>query len=77
MVENEVKNVILSFFRNEVIKENDDLFELNVMDSVGVLELVAYIEKYVDIGFEQEDLRQENFQTVAKILALIERKYRG
>jgi acyl carrier protein len=44
------------------------------IDSVGVLLLVTALEKQFDITIDDTEIHPDNFQTVKKLIAFIERK---
>ncbi len=56
---------------------DDDLLEQGVVDSMGILKLVAYIEETYGVQIDDEDVIPENFQTLACMVTFIERKTRG
>lgn len=47
------------------------LIEEAIVDSVGILQLVGFIEKTFDISLRPDDLVLKNFETVAAIRALV------
>jgi acyl carrier protein len=47
------------------------LVEDGIVDSVGILQLVGFIEKTFDISLRPDDLILKNFETVAAIRALV------
>jgi D-alanine--poly(phosphoribitol) ligase subunit 2 len=51
-----------------------NLLESGVVDSVGILELVLYLEERFDVRFGPEDLESPAFQTMGGIVELIERR---
>lgn len=73
---------ILSFFASRStspVSLDDDsmdvnLFDSGVVDSVGILELVLFLEERFDVRFGPEDLESGAFQTLGGILDLVERR---
>jgi acyl carrier protein len=51
------------------------LFEQGVMDSTGVLELVAFLEQRFAISVSDEELLPENLDSVEKIVNFVEKKH--
>jgi acyl carrier protein len=45
-----------------------------IVDSAGVMELVAFVEDYFHISVEDLEITPENFDSVSKIAAYIRRK---
>jgi len=55
----------------------DPLLESGVIDSLGVLDLVAFIETEFKVIVDDEDLIPENFQSIARIACYVEKKRNG
>jgi acyl carrier protein len=47
--------------------EYDNLFDIGIIDSFGLIELVLFIEKEFSISIEIEDLSEDNFSNVISI----------
>ena len=55
--------------------ENDTSFrDAAIMDSTGILELIAFLEETFNISIEDEELVPENLDSLAKIGQFIDRK---
>ena len=52
--------------KNE-IKDDDSLLEMGVIDSVGMLELVNFIESKYSIKVDEDELMPENFESLKAI----------
>ena len=59
---------------SDTLKEDTSFLEEGVIDSTGVLELVAFLEETYDIRVEDEDLIPENLDSIVNISAYLERK---
>jgi acyl carrier protein len=73
----EVRQFIVKKFplaRKQQIGNADSLLESGLLDSQGVLEVVAFIEQNFPIIVCDDDLLPENFQTIDRIVAFIESK---
>ncbi|HYE86936.1 MAG TPA: acyl carrier protein [Vicinamibacterales bacterium] len=44
-----------------------------VIDSMGIIEMVAHLEDTLGVRFDAEDLQSNEFQTVGGLIAIIER----
>ena len=62
------------------INEKDDvknfdlnLFENDMLDSLGIAQLVASMEETFQIEIDPEDILPENFSTINEISALVEK----
>lgn len=50
------------------------LIDAEVIDSLGVLEIVAFLEETYDIEIPDEEILEENFDSIGHIAALVESK---
>jgi acyl carrier protein len=72
-----VREFILKQFplaRKHQVKNSDPLLESGMLDSMGILEVVTFIEREHSIGVCDEDLVPENFQSIDCIAAFIRSK---
>ena len=53
------------------------LIDNEVLDSLGIFELVGFIEDEFDIDVQDDDLVPENFENVEAISQLVERRQAG
>jgi acyl carrier protein len=77
-IEPEVRNFIIENFlfgdASQPIGAETSLIENDVVDSTGILELVAYIETQFEITMADEEIVPENLDSIARICAYVERK---
>jgi acyl carrier protein len=69
--------ILTSFlFTDDVsaLKNEDSLLERGIMDSTGVLELVAFLETEFGIKVDDDELVPENLDSVNQIVAFVGRK---
>lgn len=79
MIKDEVRKFILEKFLFNWGDQLDDemsLIDTNTVDSVGILEIVGFIENRFRIKVEDEELTAENLDSINKIARFIERKLR-
>jgi acyl carrier protein len=73
-----IRQFILSnfLFSNDEsqLKNDDSLLERGIMDSTGVLELVAFLEGQFGIKVADDELIPENLDSVTRIGAFVTRK---
>jgi acyl carrier protein len=62
------------FGNAEKLDTNTPLFEKGIIDSTGVLELLAFIEENFNIQVSDEELVQSNFSSISAIEKLIQSK---
>jgi acyl carrier protein len=75
-LKNEVKDFIIKTFMKGKgqIGDSQSLFEENILDSFGMLELMSFIEKNFGVSFGPSEVTIKNFDSVNVIVQLIERK---
>ncbi len=56
------------------LERNESLTETGVLDSMGVLELIMFIEERFGITVPDEDTLPENLDSVGRIVNYIERR---
>jgi acyl carrier protein len=58
--------------RRRDIRDDDDLLEEGILDSVGVLDVVGFIEREFAVAAADEDLVPENFRSLARLAAFVD-----
>jgi len=58
----------------ELRDDNQPFLDTGIIDSTGVLELVAFLESKYGIKIEDQELLPDNLDSVAKVCAFVERK---
>lgn len=73
----DVEQFILSeFMTGSAVGEippDEDLLATGIVDSHGVLQLVAFLRSHYGVTVSDEELKPENFQTLGAIEAFVER----
>lgn len=59
------------------LSETDDLVEAEVMDSLGIMKLILFLEENFQIKISDDDLTLENFKSIETIYSLAESKMTG
>ena len=59
------------------VLESDSLLEKGVIDSMAMVELIAYVEQTYNINIQEDELMPENFDSLAAIAAFIDAKRNG
>jgi acyl carrier protein len=76
-IQTEVRDFIkTNFIYSDSKKLNDDesLLGSGVVDSTGVLELIAFLEGKFQVKFADNELVADNFDSVTKIVSFIQRR---
>jgi acyl carrier protein len=55
-------------------KDNDPLLESGILDSLGVLDVVSFVEQEFVITVSDEELVPENFETIERLASFIRGK---
>ena len=58
------------FGREDSFRDSDSFWELGLMDSTGVLELISYLEERYAITVESGDIIPQNLDSVEKLADL-------
>ncbi|HLE16993.1 MAG TPA: acyl carrier protein [Syntrophales bacterium] len=73
---------IMEFIKNQLVREKtmknigrgDDLIESGIIDSLGILKLLEFLESKFSIHIADEELIPENFHSIESIESFISRK---
>jgi acyl carrier protein len=68
-------NYLYGYDETEHVFENDSSFlEFGVLDSLGIFELIAFIEKEFCIEIKEADILPENFDSIDGVSRLVNMK---
>lgn len=73
----DIRKYIVDFFlfgRDDGLANGDSLLDKGIIDSTGVLELVAFLEKTYAIKVENDELLPENLDSIDAIVEFLGRK---
>lgn len=56
------------------IQDDDQLLENGLLDSLGILDVVTYLEEEFGISISDDDLTPENFQSIRTMFVYVQRK---
>ena len=76
-MQHRVKQFIKETFFVDDIAEEESFLVSGIIDSLGILQLVGFVESVAGIRVPDTDLLPENFDSVARIAAYIERQLRA
>jgi len=76
---------LIEFIKNDLargkgvsqISESDDLVEAEIMDSLGIMKLILFLENNYSIKISDDDLTLENFSSIRSIDSLVQKKMKG
>jgi acyl carrier protein len=75
--ESEVRQFIADRFLfgdDKQLGDSESLLDASIVDSTGILEIVAYLEGHYGIKVDNEELIPENLDTIANIGAFLRKK---
>jgi len=76
-IESDIRKFIMeNFLWDEEVSfsEEDSLLEKGIIDSTGILELVAFIEETYQFKIKDEELNPENLDSIKNISQFIQNK---
>ena len=56
------------------LAHDEDLLAADLIDSLGITELVSFLERRFGVSVGDEDLTPDNFRSVDSIVAFVDRK---
>jgi acyl carrier protein len=75
------ENALAEFVRNELLHgrkvaltDDADLLSAGIVDSLGILRLVAFIEKHFGVKVPDEDVVFENFQSIGAMAGYVSQR---
>jgi acyl carrier protein len=77
IVEGRVRDFVLKQFplaRKSGVKPEDRWLETGMLDSLGILDLVHFLETEFSIHVADDELSPENFQSLAAVVAFVDSK---
>ena len=69
-----VQKQLIGYFKEQsdtAVDSTTLLLEEKVIDSMGVMELIAFIESNFGVEFTDDDLTVDNFKTIDSIMSVI------
>lgn len=75
----EVIATLTGFIQTEIVSQSsgaslqpdDDLLESSLVDSLGIMRLVSFIETHYEVALPAADVTVQNFQTIRAITAYL------
>ena len=62
------------FGQDEMLKDSDSFLQIGIIDSTGILQLVAFLEETYAITIEEEEIIPENLDSINNISDYLRRK---
>jgi acyl carrier protein len=71
-----IVNELLDGSNHPPISYSDDLIESGIIDSLGIMSLLGFLEERFSMRISSEDLLPENFSSINSITVLVDRQRR-
>lgn len=69
-----IRDFFSRFFKTDTLSDSDDIFASGLVNSLLVVQLIAWLEKDFSIAIDDEDLEIRYFSSIDAIAAFIARK---
>lgn len=66
--------LLARYFGENLPEESDNIFESGYVNSMFTMQMVSFVERTFGVDVSDDDLKLENFQSVAAICSFIESK---
>lgn len=76
VIKNFIQSELVKDRANDSLKDDDNLIEAGVIDSLGIMKLLVYLEETFSINVSDDELIPDNFETVDAISAFVVSKQR-
>jgi acyl carrier protein len=73
-VSHKVREFIRGSFLVDEFRDDDSFLASGLVDSLGMMQLVSFVESEFDLAVKDTDLVPENFDSVANISAYVRRE---
>jgi acyl carrier protein len=76
-VKQELRQFIIDSFlfgRDQAFSDQDSLIENGLIDSTGVLELIAFLEEKYSMRIDQDEMIPDNLDSIERLSTFIRRK---
>ena len=73
----QIRDFIMNNFplaKERALSDDDSLLDGAIVDSLGVLDIVTFLENEFEIEMSDEDLVADAFETISGIAALVQQK---
>ncbi len=76
-VRDDIKQFIRDSFLVDDVADDESFLASGIIDSLGVVQLVSFVESRYGLKVPDTDLVPENFDSVSKLVAYVDRRSRG
>ncbi|MGE5221159.1 MAG: acyl carrier protein [Omnitrophica WOR_2 bacterium] len=72
-----ISSELLDGARGTPVGDEDQLIENGIIDSLGIMSLLSFVEERFSMQIPGDDLMPENFASISAITALVDRRMAG
>lgn len=80
-VSEQIKNFILTDIAADLnltrLEEDEPLIESGIIDSLGILKILAFLEESLGLDLSSDQVKLENFKSIGTIREMVERQKNG
>ncbi len=78
-IKNKIRGFILKeyLYEDYALKDDELLFNSGIIDSLGMIKLLTYLEETFGVNINLSEITMDNFNTVSKITDIITDKLKG
>ena len=73
-IADQVREFVSKFLQGADFEDDDDIFALGLVNSLMAMQLVLFLEKEFGIKFAKNELKLDNFRSVARMTAMVAAK---
>jgi acyl carrier protein len=77
-VSEQIKHYILTDIASDLnithLEDDEPLIESGIIDSLGVLKILAFLEESLGLDLSSDQVKMENFKSIRTIRAMVERQ---
>jgi acyl carrier protein len=77
-MQNEIRQFVIDNFlfgqRSEALTDDQSFLDSGIIDSTGVLELIAFLESRYQISIDDEELVPANLDSIGRVVDFVGRK---
>jgi methoxymalonate biosynthesis acyl carrier protein len=74
LVTKKIRAFLHQYFDASSLGDDDDIFNMGLVNSLFLMQLITLVEREFHIGVEDDDLEMTNFRSVRAIACFSERK---
>ncbi|GJM28804.1 MAG: acyl carrier protein [Cyclobacteriaceae bacterium] len=73
-IKNYVISELISDNQHSTLSDTDQLIESGIIDSLGIMKLIGFLEENLSVQIDDMELVPENFATIESIATMVEKK---